>query len=189
MTSVDPTNIPKLMTPCQLEWWVLFGICVAGKGAKQTEKKLNALLDWQEGGGGATPFQRIAYLMDNGKLGRTLRFHRIGQYKRINKAFRKAIILDLSYPTVEMFEAIPGIGPKTARMIMLYYNPQANCVPLDTHILKFLKEQGIPKVPKSTPAAGPTYTRLEKEFQNIAASVSLSVRELDTRVWKSYARI
>jgi hypothetical protein len=43
---VDSYNIPKrMMTKIQLEWWILFGICVAGKGAKTTEKKLRAFLD------------------------------------------------------------------------------------------------------------------------------------------------
>jgi len=188
----DPANIPKSLTPAQLEWFVLFGICVAGKNSQQTEKKLNDLLTdfgyrYLRVNEAMSPFWVVRAAVSCGYLGRALRKFRMGQYKRINKAFRKAIQLDLSNPTVEMFESVPGIGPKTARMIMLYYAPKANCVPLDTHILKYLKKQGISNVPKSTPAAGPTYARLERAFQRLAAIENKSVRELDTEVWTSYA--
>lgn len=183
--AVDPVKIPSKMTLEQFEWWILFGICVAGKGAKQTEKKIKAFLTGWEG----NAFACVRYLVDEGLLGRALRFHRMGQYKRINKAFRAVVKLDLSNPTVEMFEKVPGIGPKTARMLILYYDPKANCVPLDTHILKFLKYTlGVPNVPKSTPPAGKTYNRLERAFQVAAVNRGKTVRELDTEVWKSYAK-
>jgi len=192
---VDPTAIPKSMTDGQYEWWVLFGICVAGKGAKQTEKKLNALLSagvgcrWEDECVNS-PFARIRFYIKYKQLGWRLRRIKMGQYKRINKAFRAVVKRTArELMQIDTLERIPGIGPKTARMLVLYSDPNADCVPLDTHILKYLKAQGVPNVPKSTPAAGPTYKRLEAAFQDLALSQRKTVRELDTEAWKSYAKI
>lgn len=186
---VDPTQIPKSMSREQLEWWILFGICVAGKGAKQTEAKINALL--QDIGSNFkhkfSPFELIEWVRPC--LMSYLKKHRLGQYKRIWKAFREVIKLDLASISVEQLEAVHGIGPKTARMIILYYCPTAECVPLDTHVLKHLRVRGVPNVPKSTPSAGKNYERLEKEFVKMAKNQGFTVREYDTQVWQFYAKI
>ncbi len=60
-------------------------------------------------------------------------------------------------------------------------------VPLDTHLLKWLRAQGY-DAPKSTPPAGPKYAALEEAFVREAHLRNVSVRELDTQVWKQYAR-
>lgn len=184
---VDPTAIPRSMTKSQLEWWILFGICVAGKGAKQTEIKVNALLNDLPGKSG--PFGRIKRAIINERLGEAIKKHKLGQYKRISKAFRAVVDLDLDNISIAALEAIPGIGPKTARMIILYYDPMAKCVPLDTHILKYLRANGYSWAPKSTPPAGLKYKLLESAFVQIAHSLGKTVRELDTEVWKFYAKI
>lgn len=183
---VDPASIPpRPMTKPELEWWILFGICVAGKGAKQTANKLNDFLAQ-----GKSAFGYIRWLnVVPVTLEHEIRNARFGQYKRISRAFRAAINLDLDNLSVESLEAIPGIGPKTARMIMMYGFPDRNLqiVPLDTHILKFLREQGI-DAPKSTPPKGRKYLELEKKFCEIAQKRGILPRELDTEVWNKYAR-
>ena len=189
---VDPYNLPKLMSRPQLEWWILFGICVAGKSAKQTEAKLNAFLDagigsrW-EGDCVNSPFCRVKFYMKFKQLGWRLRHFKMGQYKRINKAFRAAVNLDLDNLTIESLESVPGLGPKTARMIILYYEPDVECIPLDTHILKWLRANGY-NAPKSTPQAGKKYRELELAFLAEGKKRGLSPREWDTQVWKSYAK-
>lgn len=190
VSGVDPTLIPKSMTQDQLEWWVLFGICVAGKGAKQTEKKVEALLYHIRNYCAETgsPFELIRYTIQRNSLRWFLEHQKIGQYSRVEKAFTEAVKLDVRKLTVSRLEEIPGIGPKTARMIVLYSDPTANCVPLDTHILKYLRTKGF-NAPKSTPAKGPTYDLLEKAFQVLAEKQGKTVRQLDTEVWKSYAKI
>lgn len=187
---VDPTAIPKRMSREQLEWWILFGICVAGKGAKQTETKVKALLDALHFKyGKRSPFELVRCAVNNLTLLKELEAVKMGQYRRIVNAFASAINLKLDRISVEALEEVPGIGPKTARMIMLYYDPKANCVPLDTHILKWLRAQGVKGVPKSTPSAGREYNRLESLFQQFAQVNNMTVRELDTQVWQSYAKI
>ena len=111
----------------------------------------------------------------------------MGQYTRINKAFRAAVNLDLDNLTIESLESVPGLGPKTARMVILYYEPNAECIPLDTHILKWLRANGY-DAPKSTPQAGKKYRELELAFLAEGKKRGLTPAEWDTQVWKSYAK-
>lgn len=191
---VDPNAIPKRMSREQLEWWILFGICVAGKSAKQTETKVRALLSdltlFRRPGKphvSYTPFEIVRRFIRHGKLVSWLKRHRIGQYSRIAGAFKAAVDIDLSNLSLEALEAIPGVGPKTARMIMLYYDPKANCVPLDRHVLKYLRLAGI-EAPQSTPPAGEKYRQLETAFILLAHGQNKSVRQLDTEVWQAYSQ-
>lgn len=182
---VDPTAIPKKMNRAQLEWWILFSIMVAGKGAKQTEAKLNAVLSTYSS---LYPFSCIEFMIGNAELRRNLRKNKTGKYELTNKGFRDAIQLDLDNLTVESLEQVHGIGPKSARMIMLYAGLAENLVPLDTHVLKFLRKRGY-DAPKATPPAGKRYLELEQAFIAEAKKEGKTVRELDTEVWLSYAKI
>lgn len=190
--TVDPTQIPKKMTFEELEYFVLFAICVAGKGATQMRKKLNEFLNANHPTDWWSPFTIVKIIdLTPGRLKEELQKHKMGQYKRIEKAFREVVKLDVMKDlAVEKLEAIPGIGPKTARFIVLYTNPEADCVPLDTHILKYLAKE-FPEcrvVPKSTPSKGKLYNYLEDLFRLRAKELGKSVRQLDTEVWQSYAR-
>jgi thermostable 8-oxoguanine DNA glycosylase len=134
-----------------------------------------------------SPFGCVRWAIEGGQLGRLLRKHKLGQYKRINKAFRAAVNLDLGNISIDLLETVPGLGMKTARMTMLYYEPDAECVPLDTHLLKFLRARGY-DAPKSTPGSRNKYLELEKAFVAEAKKRGKSVRELDTEVWQHYAK-
>jgi hypothetical protein len=184
--SVDPTNIPTRLTQAQKEWFILFSLAVAGKGARQTERKLNALLESinPDGWGFGGPFAKIEYLIVTGQLMQALKEFKFGQYNRIYKAFTQVTKMKAPY-TVQGLMGIDGIGPKTASFIHLYTNPKADCVPLDTHILKYLRAQGY-DAPKSTPQAGIKYDNLEKQFQSLAKKQGKTVRQLDTEVWNYY---
>lgn len=186
---VSNFDMPKRMTKPELEWWILFGIAVAGKSAKQTEKKLHNLMMYPYNHLGCnhpmSPFQRIKFLIQQDKLMAALKYNRMGKYKLLDKAYRAAVNIDLDAISVESLEKIPGIGPKTARMTILYYEPDASVVPLDTHVLKWLRAQGY-DAPKATPT-GRRYLELEKAFIEEAKKRGMSVRDLDTEVWKKYA--
>lgn len=188
---VDPTAIPKKMTRQQLEWWILFSIMVAGKGAKQTEAKLNALLadvEVPKGWNNYGPFFLILYITSNRDLMAHLRKHKTGKYNLTVKGFYDALELDLNNLTVDSLEQVHGIGPKSARMILLYAGLAEDLVPLDTHVLKFLRKRGY-DAPKSTPPAGKRYLELEQAFIAEARREGKTVRELDTEVWLSYAKV
>lgn len=191
--AVDPSDIPTHLNDGQLEYFVLFAILVAGKPAKQTYKKLNNFIERNLLNGAVeidyvitpTPFEIVYRLIRMGELGAELEAEKFGQYKRIRTAFEKVVMLDVQDLTVEALEAIPGIGPKTARFIMLYSDPSFQGVPLDTHILKWLGTL-YSGAPKSTPSSGKMYERWEKRFQVEARIKGKTVRQLDTEVWQMY---
>lgn len=187
--AIDPTKIPEKMTRPQLEWWILFGIAVAGKNAKVTEQKMKYFV-----GKVFTPFYAVKIMLQSGQLLMLLKRAKLGKYKLLDKAYRAAVKLDLDKleeaepnAALSMLEEIPGIGPKTARMILMYAFPHhaGLWVPLDTHILHWLRDQGY-DAPKSTPT-GATYERLELLFLAEALERGLTSRELDTKIWMEYS--
>lgn len=184
---VDSFNIPKKMSPHQLEWWILFGICVANKPAAITETKLKSFFNIWARHVNDSPFSVVRFLIHKGVLEHAIKMAKFGQYGRITEAFKQVVNIDLYALSVESLEAVHGIGPKTARMIILYSDPTAECVPLDTHVLKFLRKKGY-DAPKNTPSAGKKYNQLEAAFVAEAKKAGKTVRELDTEVWLSYAK-
>ena len=58
---------------------------------------------------------------------------------------------------------------------------------LDTHVLKFLKAQGVENVPKSTPQVVKVYNFFADKFIAIAKSLGMTVADLDLQVWKQYS--
>ena len=190
MTSaaVDPTNLPKRMSRPQLEWWILFGICVAGKSAKGTEKKLKFFLSLP-GLQDRNPFHIVNFMIATGNLHRCLKRAKLGKYKLFNKAFRAAVLIDLDNISVGSLEKVPGIGPKTARMTAMYGFPDTagEVAVLDTHILKWLRLKGY-AAPKSTPQAGRRYLQLEQAFIAEAKKAGKTPAELDTEIWQAYAK-
>jgi hypothetical protein len=184
--AIDPFDLSGPWDESRIQAWFIFGACVAGKSAKQTAEKVTKLLElvpYPE----LLPFYKLRYLMKRKKLRAALEQVRMGQYTRIEKALRGLSWINTRLISLEQLESIHGIGPKTARMLLLYTRPGFVGVPLDTHILKYLAAQGVPKVPKATPPFGREYKRLEGAFFELALSQRKTVRELDTEVWKSCA--
>lgn len=179
---IDPFKIPDVFTQDYLEEFILFSICVANKPALRTAEKLDGFLKEIPH---KSPFFAIGMMIATHSLDTFLKKHRMGQYKRISKAFRQVTKLDLKNLTVESLESVHGIGPKTARLIMLYLKPNSGVVPLDTHVLKFLGELGY-TVPKSTPT-GKRYEQLEAAFVAEAVKRNMTVKQLDTVVWQTMA--
>lgn len=173
----------------------MFGVLVCNKPAVPTSKKLNAFLkDVRDNlaprNRMLSPFECLFQLMGMGKLREYLEKYRFGQYNRIEKAFRVLGTLPTTGKkprlTVEHLEAVPGIGMKTARMLMLYWRPESEVAPLDTHVLKFLRERGY-DAPKNTPSSRKQYLELEAAFLREARKRRLTPFELDKKVWQQYA--
>ena len=192
---IDPYDLTKPWDARRLQEWFLFGVCVAGKGANQTAVKVEALLKSmqpglgvdEESNGLTLPFECIRIAIEMGELGHKLRKHKLGQYKRINKAFRGMIKIDPATVTLEELEQIHGVGAKTARMLLLYTRPDQEMIPLDTHILKWLRANGY-NAPKSTPPPGKKYRELELAFIIEGKKRGLTAKEWDTTIWQQYAR-
>jgi thermostable 8-oxoguanine DNA glycosylase len=95
--------------------------------------------------------------------------------------------IDLANVSLPDLMKVRGFGPKTARLFILHSRPQAVCVPLDRHILSFLRDNGV-DAPFSTPGDGRRYRELEKAFIGFAQQSELSLAEFDLKVWRQYSR-
>lgn len=180
---IDPYDLTKPWDERRLQEWFVFGVCVAGKSANQTAYKVEKFLETAPG---TLPFDKLKNLLARKKLEKHMREWRLGQYRRIGKTFRKLFTIDPATIALEDLEQIPGIGPKTARMLLLYTRPGLEVAPLDTHILKWLKSQGY-DAPKTTPPAGPKYRALERAFIAEGKKRGMNPKEWDTAVWQAYA--
>lgn len=92
--------------------------------------------------------------------------------------------------TPELLEYIPGVGMKTSRFFLLHsdINYKDTIAILDTHILKFMKENIDNSAPKSTPTNSNKYKYWEDKFLLWCEENNKDAAEFDLEVWKSYAR-
>lgn len=188
---IDPTTITNFnRTEVELEEFLMFAILVAGKTAKTQAQKLEEFLSDKKAFGlpsDTTPFQYLEYLLRFTMLSNTMMKHRLGQYKRLTFAFIGILKFkgNLKNVSVEDLESVKGIGSKTARFFLLHSRKDAQYAVLDTHILKWLREQGY-SAPKATPTKK-KYAVLEKIFLTEAWKREMLPADLDLMIWKSYA--
>jgi endonuclease III len=190
---IDPYDLDHPWDEHRLQEWILFGICVANKPASVTAKKLEGFLyesfpSWKAQPLNPTPFDKVNHLVKCKTLRSRLEKYRVGQYSRIEKAFCEVVtkIPEVLKTSIEELETVSGIGPKTARMIVLYWKPETECAPLDTHVLKWLRQEGY-DAPKGTPS-GRKYRELEKIFIREAKWRGYTPKQLDEIVWNMFAR-
>ena len=187
---IDPNDVIDYnRSHADLELMWAFTLVVAGKTATTQARLLNNFLnslpaaDLPEND---SPFERIHKARDRGILLDKLIESRLGQYNRLHRAFQESLTLDLSRCSVADLEAIHGVGPKSARMFLMFTRPNQRFAALDTHVLKYLASQGH-TVPKSTPPAGEKYRKLENLFLELADSSGMTVAEFDLSVWRQYS--
>jgi hypothetical protein len=188
---VDPGNCTKYdRNEEALLEFLMHAVFVAGKSSYGQAPKLREVVNDLRALGGDDLLTGLRFALDVGKLGDILRFHKVGQYIRIERALTDVAAYKglLSRITIPELEAIHGIGPKTARFYVLHTRKGVRCAVLDTHLLKWLKYIGIPKVPVSTPPAGVEYRRLEACFLQLANMYRLDPADLDLAIWNHYAR-
>ena len=63
--------------------------------------------------------------------------------------------------SIKKLEEIPGVRFKTSRFFTLHSREDAHCIPLDTHILRFLRDHGH-DAPTKTPGGKIEYAKWEK---------------------------
>lgn len=183
--TVDPNEVIRFdRTDEELETFWLFCGCVAGKTASTQARLLGEFLENLPGSGG--PFERVRRAAMRGELLDAIKAARLGQYNRLVRFMIESLNLNLRTCTVEDLERIPGCGPKTARMFLMFSRPDQRFAALDTHVLKHLRANGI-EAPKTTPPAGPTYRRLELEFLKLVDASGMAVADYDLMVWKTYS--
>jgi thermostable 8-oxoguanine DNA glycosylase len=184
---VDPKNITNFnCDEKELQLVLLFWIAAAGKKASVVAKNLEKLMKYGERLFKTDePFTIIKQLGDD--LPETLKSHGFGCFN--NKAKSMLALawsnLDLKKCSVMDLEAIWGVGPKTARCFLMHSRKNSRFAGLDTHVLKYMRQQGI-DVPKSTPS-GKKYLEIEQKFLELADKSGKSLAEFDLEIWNHYS--
>ncbi len=174
----------------RLQELLIFTICVAGKKASMIAPRVDQLFKWMQVRCGSPLPLNHGHLLPLDFYYHLSNFG-IGCARMKSTAILQAADLiahnelDLRTCTVEELEAIYGIGPKSARAFIMWSRPGVRHAIIDTHILKWLKQQGVVKVPKATPT-GKQYLRLEQEFLN-RVPMDMSPAEFDLSIWKQFA--
>ena len=226
MDAKKPTDYNR--NEWELQEFFFFCVAVAGKKSDQTALKVQALSEHIREMFVENPFYEkvkpetgiIHYLLgeeDEGNAGiellKEFKFGKYRQWKKFIKWFQdlKWYGLDFEKRTIgdwlrnadiEKLEWIPSVGKKTSRFFKLHTDPKATCIPLDTHILKFIRshfrsEEAMIKrlgevVPKTTPQSPYTYQFFENragEFMQafMKRNYLKTLAEADLAIWKSYA--
>ena len=197
MTKIDPYNITNFnRTEEELELFLLFCIVVAGKTAYIQAEKLeqficsvNERLMMPEL---VLPFQTIKSAEQHGILMEEIQKAKLGQYRKIYAGFKfiSEYKFDLRNTTTKQLEVIPGVGMKSSRFFLLHSDEtyKDRIAILDTHILKFIKENIDDRAPKSTPTIAVTYKYWEDVFLYWCELNNKNVANFDLEVWKKYAR-
>ena len=195
---IDPYNITKYnRNQNELEEFLLFCIVVAGKTAYIQAQKLNDFLVsvntrlyMPEN---VNPFQSLKSAEQHGILMEEIQKAKLGQYKKIYSGFKfiTQTEYNLSKMTPQILEKIPGVGMKSSRFFLLHSDTfyKDKIAILDTHILKFIKENIDDRAPKSTPVIPLTYRFWEDMFISWCRLNNKNVADFDLEVWKSYARV
>jgi len=181
----------------ELEEFLLFCIVVAGKTAYIQAQKLNDFLVsvntrlmMPEN---INPFQSLKSAEQHGILFEEIKKAKLGQYKKIYSGFKfiTQTEYNLSKMTPQILEKIPGVGMKSSRFFLLHSDTfyKDKIAILDTHILKFIKENIDDRAPKSTPVIPITYKFWEDKFLYWCELNNKNVADFDLEVWKSYARV
>lgn len=196
-TLIDPYNITNYnRTEEELQLFLLFCIVVAGKTAYIQAQKLSEMLQsinirlmMPEH---ILPFQSIKSAEQHGILMEEIQKAKLGQYRKIYSAFKYITEneYNLRTTTTDQLELIPGVGMKSSRFFLLHsdINWKNRIAILDTHILKFIKENIDNRAPKSTPTIKVTYKYWEDLFLYWCEVNKKNVAEFDLDIWKSYAR-
>jgi thermostable 8-oxoguanine DNA glycosylase len=182
---IDPKKITNFTrTQAELQSFFLFGLFCAGKNSDYAAKCLAKLLHNNEG---ETPFEVLKNLGETG-IHNALVASRIGQYTRLTKAIMDAVYLDLSTCTLEELMSVHGVGQKTARFFLLHTRSNCKVAVLDTHILKWLRDNGV-DAPQVTPTSVKQYKALEEKFLFLAGInfPFMSIADVDLTLWMKYS--
>jgi thermostable 8-oxoguanine DNA glycosylase len=169
-----------------LQEFLLFCLFCQRMNADEAAHKLEALLSWSREGQRfsfrhqLSPFAKLALLYNTGRLEQALGDLQITPFRRMFEAIPQIVHVDVETCTVELLQCIKHIGPKTARMFMIYGRGATDLVILDEHIMLWLWNHGY-AIPASSPK-NTVYKQLEAAFQQAAASFGVAPLKLDEMI-------
>jgi len=178
---IDPNSITKYDRSDKelLEFW-LFCILVAGKKSSWAASKVEELnkvfsID-------------VMFQLDKPLIKNMLMLCSVGQYERISNAIHESKSIDLRKVGFTELMQIKGIGRKSASFFLLHSREGWEGVVLDTHLLAFLRDNGVP-APMSTPQDAKKYKYLETELYRLFKEKfpNKTLAEADLTVWKAYS--
>lgn len=190
-------------TVAELEQFILVNMFVAVKNASIQQVKLDQFVACVRRDIGSEVVDTLGVLSAihntltneevNDKVLGWLKEVKSGQYTRLTAGILQ-LAANIGSGTIDLktcnrthLTSIKGIGYKTASMFLMYTRPNMSVACLDTHILKYLREEAnVMNVPLSTPSVRAEYQRLEKEFIRIARTLNKSIPELDFEIWSKY---
>lgn len=182
MSKINPLKVTDFdRTQHALDYFWAYAVICAGKKSEVASKKTVELFETKP------PHVRpLVWLSDGRRLLRLLEANKVGQYNRLSRCFKESVNVDLRTATVDELDDVHGIGGKTARFFVVHSRRDAECSPLDTWILKWIKLHGVRKVPKDTPTSKNQYERLERSSIRLMRKFfpDLAMAEADLLVWK-----
>ncbi len=189
MIYIDPNNVKGKLDYSLFykESFLLFSVLVAGKNSTMIMKKTNSLIsDFIKEDKPKSLFKYIQDNYNSQEIEFLLKKNKTGKYTLLNNFFEdiKNNKINLLNCSLEELENIRGVGKKSSRFFMVYNRAdQKDCAILDTHILKFLRANGI-EAPEQTPN-GKKYNDLEKEFLFLLKSIKpkKTLADLDFEIW------
>jgi thermostable 8-oxoguanine DNA glycosylase len=187
---IDPKSITDFNASDEkLEELALFWVLAAGKNGVIAAKNLDCFLTAERlQYGNLTPFELIRKMVaEKRNIALTLRDFGIGCYGVKAESFKQLANsgLNLRTCTTDDLENIFGIGCKSSRCFVIHTRPNQKLAGLDTHILKFLRDQGY-NVPASTPSSKSQYLKIEQFFLAEVEKSGKTVAELDLEIWNQY---
>ena len=187
---IDPKKVTDYnRNETQLQEFLLYCVCVAGKKSEIETRKLDKFLS------GASPFKLIKKLLKSSSvifmdgLMEHLSKNKIAPYKQRWNSFKDIVTLlpeNLSKVTLDELQQVRGISTKTSRFFLTHSREDFDEPVLDTHILRFLKDIGH-DVPSSTPQNPNVYQKVASLFKKEADRVDMSVTDFDLQIWTQYS--
>ena len=187
---IDPKKVTDYnRNETQLQEFLLYCVCVAGKKSEIETRKLDKFLD------GASPFKLIRKLLKSSSviwkdgLMEHLSKNKVAPYKQRYNSFKDAVTLlpdNLSEVTLDELQQVRGISTKTSRFFLTHSREDFDEPVLDTHILRYLKDVGH-DVPSSTPQNPNVYGKVASLFKKEADLAEMSVTDFDLKVWTEYS--
>lgn len=173
-------------TDAELEEFILFCIAVAGKTASTVSRQLDEFLTTYKFGD--SPFETILSFRRIHSLMNAMKKQGIGCYTLKSKGWQWMARsgLNLRECSVEDLEQCPGIGMKTSRFFIIHSRENVRVACLDTHILKYLREQGH-DAPRSTPPKR-RYLELEQVFLEDCDRLGMTPHQLDIDLWNRFTK-